>query len=68
MGAGRSHFFQARTIRWELGVPPETLKNKEEVRPALAGREAGLGHVFYRAYTDVSTACLRMDTQLLTNP
>ena len=36
--------FKARTIRRELGVPPETLQNMEEVRPGT-GREAGLGHV-----------------------
>jgi len=47
------YFFQTRTIRWELGVPPKTLKNRD---------------VFYRAYMDVFTACLGRNTQLPANP
>jgi len=48
-----SLFFQTRTIRRELGIPHETLKNRD---------------VFYRAYTDVLVACLRRNTQLPANP
>jgi len=44
----RSHIFRIRTIRWELGVPPETLQNRM-FWMSLQGRTCGVSQEVHPA-------------------